>query len=151
MGLWLLPFSSGAVPQPKLSASIQCNIPVCCIHMPHHPPWLRLNIGCELYSLACFSPTPRFITASSEVHCARLQANSSIPIVRQNMDTPATLGAIFYNSIAQNQSYGVAGMSSRAPCLPVLHVDDLRHMPLSCSTRVASVVDALYHVSTSVP
>ena len=38
------------------------------------------------------------------------QANSSIPIVRQNLDMPAKLGAIFYNSIAQNQSYAVAGM-----------------------------------------
>ena len=44
-------------------------------------------------------------------YCNALQTNSSTPIVRQNMDTPAKLGAIFYNSIAQNQSYGVAGMS----------------------------------------
>ncbi len=44
-------------------------------------------------------------------YCSALQTNSSTPIVRQNMDTPAKLGAILYNSIAQNQSYGVAGMS----------------------------------------
>ena len=38
------------------------------------------------------------------------QTNSSIPIVRHNMDVPAKLGAIFYKSIAQNQSFAVAGM-----------------------------------------
>ena len=47
----------------------------------------------------------------SMTYCNALQTNSSTPIVRQSMDTPARLGAILYNSIAQNQSYGVAGMS----------------------------------------
>ena len=38
-----------------------------------------------------------------------LQANTTIPIVQQNMDTPSKLGAIFYNSMRQNQSFAVAG------------------------------------------
>ena len=41
-----------------------------------------------------------------------LQANSSIPILRQNIDMPVKLGSIFFTSIAQNQSYAVAGMPS---------------------------------------
>lgn len=50
---------------------------------------------------------PRIVTSAKDSDI--LQANSSIPVVQQNMDTPAKMGAIFYNSIRQNQSYAVAG------------------------------------------
>ena len=71
---------------------------------------LMLELG---YSLS--APLLAYIdwTLQSEILCMRsLQTNSSIPIVRQNMDMPAILGGIFYNSIAQNQSYAVSGMQS---------------------------------------
>ena len=38
-----------------------------------------------------------------------LQANTTISVVQQNMDKPSKLGAIFYNSMRQNQSFAVAG------------------------------------------
>ena len=57
--------------------------------------------------------------------------------MRQNMDMPAKLGAILYNSIAQNQSYGVSGTPSDpgAACTlgqsaALTPISGLREMPV---------------------
>ena len=60
------------------------------------------------------------------------QANNSIFIIQQNIDFPQRLGTIFYNSISQNQSYGVAGKPS----------SNLRHRPHEIS-KSASFINAL--------
>ncbi len=60
------------------------------------------------------------------------QANNSIPIIQQTIDFPQRLGTIFYNSISQNQSYGVAGKPS----------SNLRHRPHEIS-KAARVINAL--------
>ncbi|CAK0783597.1 hypothetical protein CVIRNUC_006796 [Coccomyxa viridis] len=78
--------------------------------------------------------------------------NASIPTVRQNMDTPAKLGAILYNSIAQNQSYGVSEVmrwlirptSDPASPIPSANITDFNRISSNLGAAIAYAMTYAY-------
>ncbi|CAK0779336.1 hypothetical protein CVIRNUC_004747 [Coccomyxa viridis] len=81
------------------------------------------------------------------------QANNSIPIIQQTIDFPQRLGTIFYNSISQNQSYGVADalrwmlrpVGTPVYAAPSTNMTEYDRVSASLGATIAYAMNYAYH------